>query len=269
MNILPKKSWHVRTKKNIERVRRDEANAAEEEKELKRRIQLAEQETRTELLRKKAKTDYVKNDKSIVIEDHVNFFKEIEEAGGYSGGTNKEHEAEEKAKKEKYEKDIGLLTYLGQSSVEAKGEVPWYLKSSVKDEKNSLDGKEETPSAKYKSKIDPLNDMKKYISLKEKKHGDKEIFIYKKDKSEIQPKKRKANESTCKMSKIEELRAKRLKREAEEKNRCQKYLESIRKGPSEAQPEVILDDRTRKYNSQFNPHLARNNFAPRKDHRFL
>lgn len=40
---------------------------------------------------------------------------------GYSGGTNKEHEAEEKAQKEKYEKDIGLLTYLGQSSVDAKG----------------------------------------------------------------------------------------------------------------------------------------------------
>ncbi|CAL1295633.1 unnamed protein product [Larinioides sclopetarius] len=265
MNILPKKRWHVRTKDNIARVRRDEAKAAEEEKELKRRIQLAEQEARTTLLRKKAKGEL---EKSNELDDggHLNFFKEIEESGGFVGGKNKEHEEEERAIKEKYEKDIGLLTYLGQNSLEAKGEVPWYLKGNLKELSSTSSEKDEIPNEKYKSRIDPMNDMKKYLSIKEKKHSEKELFVYKKVEDKKACKNEDKKESSKKLSKLEELRAKRLKREKEERQRAQQFLENFRKGPSQPEP-VILDDRARQYNSQFNPHLARNNFiSPKKYH---
>lgn len=54
MNLLPKKSWHVRTRKNIERVQRDQAEAQRlEGLELERRLRV-EQELRLRELRHRA-----------------------------------------------------------------------------------------------------------------------------------------------------------------------------------------------------------------------
>lgn len=133
MNILPHKSWHVRTKKNIARVRKDEAQAAEEEKERQRKIALAGQEARTALLRQRASERLTSaseaapiatstEDRSITLapvndivqsDGHVNFFVDVEE-GRRQGGVNKEAEAEKKQEQEDYEKKIGYLVYLGK-----------------------------------------------------------------------------------------------------------------------------------------------------------
>ena len=49
-----------------------------------------------------------------------------------TGGVNKDNEAEKKAQQEAYEKKIGLLTYLGQSSAESQTVKPWYFTARQK-----------------------------------------------------------------------------------------------------------------------------------------
>ncbi|ODN04711.1 Leukocyte receptor cluster member 1 [Orchesella cincta] len=161
MNILPKKSWHVRTKQNIARVRRDEAKAAEEEKETQRRIALAAQESRTALLRERAskrlagasapsEVEQEENGEVRSVEaaeevdtrfglplaslrdvvqadGHVNFFQDVE-GGKRQGGVNDEYEDEKRKEQEDYEKKIGYLVYLGQDSIEHSKNKPWYSK---------------------------------------------------------------------------------------------------------------------------------------------
>ena len=130
MNILPKKRWHVRTKENIARVRKDEAKAAEEAKDLEKRIKLADQESRTTFLRKKAQERQLalgdealellqrgakskeletsENDvfqgtsasKSLIASTgHVNFFQDLED--GETTTTTNRSERKRKRKKKK------------------------------------------------------------------------------------------------------------------------------------------------------------------------
>lgn len=63
------------------------------------------------------------------------------------------------------------------------------------------------------------------------------------------------NEEIEKRAKLEALRAERLHREKLERERTNLLLNKSIK----PEPKVELDDRKRKYNSQFNPHLARQN----------
>jgi len=153
MNILPKKRWHVRTKDNIARVRRDEAQAAEEERERTSRAKLAEQEARMSLLRgmasnrmtneqkeesERIQAKFVKSSEEPETEivpstssGHVNLFADLEagEDIGNKGNTgNKEREEEKKKEQEEYEKSVGYLTYLGQDTNELTGDKSWWQK---------------------------------------------------------------------------------------------------------------------------------------------
>ncbi|XP_074538765.1 leukocyte receptor cluster member 1 [Halichoeres trimaculatus] len=262
MNILPKKSWHVRNKDNVARVRRDEAQAAEEEREAKRRVERAEQEARTEYLRRKSRAalqtgegqydeDEGQSRGSKALE-HLNLFP-LEESSEKKG--NEEYLKEKKDEKEKQERAIGLLVSLGpQPGTEV---TPWYMKTSQEKEesKDKEEKKEkrkgiseeerEKKDRRLKDSLDPLNEMKKALAVKERKHH-KSKKSEKRDRGE----RRSSGESS-----IERLRAERLQREAEERRRAQALLDQRNNKGKE--PARELTEREKPYNSAYFPELAR------------
>ncbi|ESO97441.1 hypothetical protein LOTGIDRAFT_159473 [Lottia gigantea] len=270
-----KRNWHVRTKKNIERVRRDEEKAAEEEKEKQRRIALAEQEARTDLLRSRSKnklktcdrneieqgssTDIVPSS-TVTQHGNINFFKEIED-GLRKQGINEEHAKEKKVEKEKWERSVGLLTYLGKSNIEEQNETPWYLSGrkrkrdeTEEEEKRDLKHLKEE---KKKTNLDPLLEMREFVDKKKKKkkHKDKKDKKHKHKERERERIKSLPKPSTGKT--IDQLRAERLKREKAEKNRTAELFSKLKGDDSENSSESEEEDRSRKYNSQYNPELSR------------
>ncbi|KAM7383371.1 hypothetical protein PAMP_003030 [Pampus punctatissimus] len=257
MNILPKKSWHVRNKDNVARVRRDEAQAAEEEREAKRRVERAEQEARTEFLRRKSRAalesagghkhddeDQERSGGSGALE-HLNLFP-LEDSSEKKG--NEEYLKEKKEEKEKQERAIGLLVSLGpQPGSEV---TPWYMKTSeekkerkeTEKRKGVSEEEKEKRDRRLKDSLDPLKDMKKALAVNEHKSKKKA----KRDRVE----KRSSGESS-----IERLRAERLQREAEERRRTQALLDQKSGKGKELGREV--QERERPYNSAYFPELAR------------
>ncbi|KAM5236112.1 leukocyte receptor cluster member 1 [Ctenodactylus gundi] len=250
MNILPKKSWHVRNKDNVARVRRDEAQAREEEKERERRVLLAQQEARTEFLRKKARQqqslpELEAAEAGAPTAGPVDLFRELlEEGKGVTKG-NKEYEEEKRQEKERQEKALGILTYLGQSAAEAQTQPPWYQLPPRRAPPAPGPG----PDEKIKSHLDPLWEMKKHLG-KRRKHSSEEGSVTQKEGSEKQRPKEPPS--------LDQLRAERLRREAAERARAEALLAQVQgRAPQETPPEEETDDRRRRYNSQFNPQLAR------------
>lgn len=275
MNILPHKSWHVRRKDNIERVRRDEAKAAEEEKERQRRIALAEQEARTELLRSKNRKRAIDDTKDEAIEEgvteedktkgtvdiysgtggHINFFKDAED-GIADKKKNVEHEKEKKEEKEKWEKNMGILTYLGQSATE--DPTPWYLNSKKKrTEQDETDSARKERDVKRKNHMDPIHDLKRYVEKTKDSHSPERHRHKHKEKKKHKHKSKDKDEHTSKKT-IEQLRSERLKREAEEKKKTAALLAKLRGETIPEKTETVeMSDRNRGYNSQYNPEFVR------------
>ncbi|XP_055486315.1 leukocyte receptor cluster member 1 [Leucoraja erinacea] len=127
MNILPKKSWHVRNKDNVARVRRDEEGAAEEARAAEEGVSRASREARTEFLRKRARLSLPDAPAAEVSPQSLNLFSDGEGGEGRMGGS-KEYEEEKRQEKERRERSLGILTYLGQSVWESQTAGPWYAR---------------------------------------------------------------------------------------------------------------------------------------------
>ncbi|XP_070583953.1 leukocyte receptor cluster member 1 [Erythrolamprus reginae] len=249
MNILPKKSWHVRNKDNVARVRRDEAEAELQRQKREARVLLAEQEARTEFLRKKARLSDKSGSDLVALDSekpsgHLNLFQALQESG------NKEYEEEKKQEKERKEKALGILTYLGQSSAESQTSIPWYQELPDPSKTNAKD-------EKRKGRLDPLAEMAKHLYKKKCSHKKEE----KKGKGKVNHNESKGNvalrpPSSSPSCSLEQLRQERLQRERAEQARTESLL-AQRSGMGPHQEEEEMDERKRGYNSQFNPQLAR------------
>ncbi|NXR88037.1 LENG1 protein, partial [Hypocryptadius cinnamomeus] len=225
MNILPKKSWHVRNKDNVARVRRDEAAAEVERRKRDARALRAEQEAR-EFGWKKG--EFEENPRGI-----------------FTGGGSHPISPSPISPQERRERALGVLTYLGQSAAEAQTCPPWYLQPP----KKGGEGSREVQGG-LKAVLDPLQDMRKGLHRAPS------------PKKPPQPRPRSPPRAPPERGGgggLAELRRQRLAREAAEAARSRELLGGLRDPPGTPQNrrEPPDPERRRRYNSQFHPGLAR------------
>ncbi|KAK9395523.1 leukocyte receptor cluster member 1 [Crotalus adamanteus] len=230
-----------------------EAEAEVQRQKREAPVLLTEQEARTELLRKKARLSAPGGDKSgsdlISLDSekpsgHLNLFQGLQEV------SNKEYQEEKKQEKERKEKALGILTYLGQSAAESQTSAPWY--QELPDRSKAI-AKDE----KLKGRLDPLAEMGKYLykkcSHKKEEKKEKGKSKHKESKGNLALRPPSSSTSCC----LEQLRQERLQHEQAERARTESLLaQRSGMGPFREEEEE-MDERKRGYNSQFNPQLAR------------
>lgn len=252
MNILHHKSWHVLRKDNIARVRRDEAKAAEAEKNILDRQILAENERRLEKLRARSDARVQStfgmgaSSKDTTIQEpsgHVNLFKDWEEEERKNlGSGNKEYEEEKAKEKKEWESKMGIQVYFADGSNEISKSKHWYENIPTRKRPETKkyevpvveDRKEKKKRKRDRSPEDEEGKKKRKKSKKEKKHRERES----KEDAEKERKR-----------KIAEMREERIRRERQESARTHALLNP--EAAKAAQPKKP------RYSSQFNPGLSR------------
>ncbi|KAI8331201.1 hypothetical protein BC941DRAFT_439259 [Chlamydoabsidia padenii] len=230
MNILPHKSWHVYNKKNIEKVRKDEAKAKKEQEAKDKRALVADSEVRLKLLRQKAsKNEPVDNNVG-----HVHLFADAEKAAL----ENEEVIADQKAEKDKMDKQITMYLDKGTKDEEA----PWYVKKGYT---KYTDDHLSKPYIKSRHDKDhQKRHQRPPITLHDdpldliKSHLDKDDEKKKKDRHRHH-----RHHHSTKSPSIEQLRAQRKEREKAEQLRTQQLIY----GDTQQQQQ-----QQQHYNSQYN-----------------
>lgn len=295
----------MRTKENIARVRKDEAEAAEKEKQERLRIETADREARLNVLKNKSKqwlteagileseqhpqkSTVTEHPQPTAVTEHINLFADFD---NHIKTTNKEHDQEVKEKTEEYEKKIGYLTYLGQDTNEALKKKNWYevlpeasrfsRSSDVKDTYDKLvlkdqDGKPKIKEVdvkdgeiawKAKQKLDPMNAFKEFCTGDKFRKIKQNATVTIKSMDTIidthrhkSKKKKYKQDKEDKEKKLQKLREARLKREQQEKYRTDMLLTGLNGPANKSTEELNIPKLKPKYNSQFNPELARQNY---------
>lgn len=268
-------------------------------------------------------------DGAVIVSEHVDLFADHED----KQKKIKPMDEEKKQEQEKYEKQIGYLTYLGQDTNESLGTRSWYNnvpKRDLKDDRND-NGEAIEVGLKVKHLHDPMlqflkkpfevvksksgekNDSinapsavlpdrpiqfeksssrcRKRSASSEHKHKKSKIHKRSKDKKEKKKKhkkdKRKRKHSTSescssnsdteleqlrqqKSQSLQRLREERLQRERAEQDKTKEFLrqkfpsllppEEVKKKPEGNNTQPRMPIMKQKYNSQFNPFLAKQNY---------